>query len=127
MSTFDLSSFATWPRFMKDDRVYPAQILDSSAKIREFVDGLDITGFLTDRKTQSAVIMQLALIGELAKRVSSHVKSSIAIPWKEIAGFRDRAIHDYFQIDLRVAWDTIALDLEPLEKAIGDYLTHHPL
>lgn len=44
------------------------------------------------------------------------------VPWKEIAGFRDRAIHDYYQIDLRIAWDTIALDLEPLTEALRQYL-----
>lgn len=112
---------------MKDDRVYLAQILSSSENIHEFVNGMDNTAFLKDRKTQSAVIMQLALIGELAKRVSAPVKSFIPIPWKEIAGFRDRAIHDYFQIDLQVAWDTIALDLKPLAKAIREYLELHPL
>jgi len=108
---------------MKDDRVYLAQILDSIEKVREFVAGLDNAAFLEDRKTQSAVIMQLALIGELAKRVSPPTRSLINVPWKEIAGFRDRAIHDYFQIDLQVAWDTIALDLEPLAQALREYLT----
>ena len=107
---------------MKDNRVYLAQILDSIEKVREFIGGMDNAAFLEDRKTQSAVIMQLALIGELAKRISAPVKSVIDVPWKEIAGFRDRAIHDYFQIDLQVAWDTIALDLEPLAKALSDYL-----
>ncbi|MBI4085945.1 MAG: DUF86 domain-containing protein [Candidatus Liptonbacteria bacterium] len=66
--------------------------------------------------------MQLALIGELAKRVSEQIKLNIKIPWKEITGFRDRAIHDYYQIDLAVAWNTIALDLEPLAKALREYL-----
>jgi len=61
---------------------------------------MDNAAFLQDRKTQSAVILQLALIGEFAKRVSAPVRASIDIPWKAIAGFRDRAIHDYFQIDL---------------------------
>lgn len=111
---------------MKNDRVYLEQIADCTENIREFVRGMDNAGFLTDRKTQSAVIMQLALIGELAKRVSAAVKSSILVPWKEIAGFRDRAIHDYFQIDLQVAWDTIALDIEPLAKAIREYLNPQP-
>ena len=46
----------------------------------------------------------------------------IDVPWKEISGFRDRAIHDYFQIDLQIAWDTIQLDLEPLVAAIQNYL-----
>jgi uncharacterized protein with HEPN domain len=108
---------------MKDDRVYLQQILDCTRNIREFVAGMDNAAFLKDRKTQSAVILQLALIGELAKRVSAPVKSVIAVPWKEIAGFRDRAIHDYFQVDLQIAWDTIAIDLEPLSVAILEYLT----
>lgn len=111
---------------MKDDRVYLAQILDCIEKIREFAGGMDNAAFLKDRKTQSAVIMQLALIGELAKRVSPAVRAVIPVPWKEVAGFRDRAIHDYFQIDLQVAWDTIALDLEPLEQALRKYLASHP-
>jgi uncharacterized protein with HEPN domain len=111
---------------MKDDRVYLAQILDATNLIRDFVAGMENAAFLKDRKTQSAVIMQFALIGELAKRISAPVKAAIAVPWKEIAGFRDRAIHDYYQIDLQVAWDTIALDLEPLAKAVREYLETHP-
>ena len=107
---------------MKSDRVYLDQILESIGKIRQFVSGMDKADFLKDQKTQSAVIMQLALIGEMAKRVSDGTKSSLNVPWKEIAGFRDRAIHDYYQIDLRIAWDTIALDLEPLERALQEYL-----
>jgi hypothetical protein len=110
---------------MKDDRVYLAQILDAMGKIREFTAEMDCAAFLKDRKTQSAVIMQLAIIGELAKRISAPVKSSIDVPWREIAGFRDRAIHDYYQIDLQIAWDTIALDLDPLEKAVQQYLEAH--
>ncbi len=107
---------------MKSDRVYIEQMLDSIGKIRLFISGMDYSTFLTDQKTQSAVIMQLALIGEMAKRVSDESKSNIEVPWREIAGFRDRAIHDYYQIDLQIAWDTIALDLEPLEKALLEYL-----
>jgi uncharacterized protein with HEPN domain len=66
--------------------------------------------------------MQLALMGELAKRVSADTKSAVNIPWKEIAGFRDRAIHDYYQIDLNIAWDTITLDLGPLVDALRVHL-----
>jgi uncharacterized protein with HEPN domain len=109
---------------MKSDRVYIEQILDSIEKIRLFVSDMDQAAFLNDQKTQSAVIMQLALIGEMAKRVSDATKSSIEVPWREITGFRDRAIHDYYQIDLQIAWDTITLDLDPLEKTLKEYLEH---
>lgn len=107
---------------MKDDRVYLEQIVEATNNIHDFVRGMDLNAFLKDRKTQSAVIMQLALIGELAKRVTPATKAMIDVPWKEISGFRDRAIHDYFQIDLQIAWDTIQLDLEPLVAAIQNYL-----
>ena len=110
----------------KRDRVYLEQILDSARKLRQFVGGMDQAAFLDDQKTQSAVIMQLALIGELAKRVSESTRKAIAVPWREIAGFRDRAIHDYYRIDLQVAWNTIALDLDPLEKALREYLAGQP-
>jgi uncharacterized protein with HEPN domain len=103
---------------MKSDLVYCEQILDAVGKIHLFVEGIDKEAFLKDQKTQSAVIMQLALIGELAKRVSAETKSAVNVPWKEIAGFRDRAIHDYYQIDLNIAWDTINLDLDPLADAL---------
>jgi len=90
---------------MKSDRVYLEQILDAVESIRQFVAGIGQPGFLKDQKTQSAVIMQLALIGELAKRISAPAKSAIDIPWKEIAGFRDRAIHDYYRIDLQICME----------------------
>ena len=107
---------------MKNDRVYLEQILESMEKIRQFVNGMDKDQFLKDQKTQSAVIMQLALIGELAKRVSDETRSKVDVPWKEIAGFRDRAVHDYYQIDLEVAWNTVILDLEPLREKLRKYL-----
>jgi len=107
---------------MKSDRVYCEQIVDAVEKIHQFVQGVDKAAFLTDQKTQSAVIMQLALIGELAKRISADTKAAVDVPWKEIAGFRDRAIHDYYQIDLNVAWDTITLDLDPLVGALRKHL-----
>jgi uncharacterized protein with HEPN domain len=110
----------------KSDRVYLEQILDSARKIRVFVGGMDQAAFMDDQKTQSAVIMQLALIGELAKRVSESTRKAIAVPCREIAGFRDRAIHDYYQIDLQVAWNTIALDLDPLETALREHLAGQP-
>jgi uncharacterized protein with HEPN domain len=106
----------------KDDRVYLEQILDAADKIRRFVGDMDEDEFLNDQKTQSAVIMQLALIGELAKRVSDPTKAVIPVPWRQITGFRDRAIHDYYQIDLQVAWGTILHDLDPLTNAVKAYL-----
>jgi len=107
---------------MKSDDVYLKQILDAVIKIKLFVSGVNSSQFLTDQKTQSAVIMQLALIGELSKKISINTQSQIDLPWKDIAGFRDRAIHDYYQIDLGIVWETISADIPILKKAIEEYL-----
>ena len=107
---------------MKSDDVYLKQVLDAVIKIKLFVSGVNSSQFLTDQKTQSAVIMQLALIGELSKKISINTQSQIDLPWKDIAGFRDRAIHDYYQIDLGIVWETISADIPILKKAIEEYL-----
>ena len=107
---------------MKIDRVYLEQILDSVEKIKSFSRDFTYEQFVKDQKTQSAVIMQLALIGEVAKHVSTETKSQIDLPWKDIAGFRDRAIHDYYQIDLEIVWTTITNDLNILEESLKTLL-----
>lgn len=103
---------------MKKDSVYISQMLESAGKIHSFIGTMNRDEFLRDQKTQSAVIMQLALIGELAKKVSEPTKAKISLPWKDIAGFRDRAIHDYYQVDLDIVWSTASSDLIVLEKAL---------
>lgn len=103
---------------MKSDTLYIAQVCGAVAKIRRYVAGMTYEQFFADDKTQSAVIMQLSLIGELAKRLSQDTKSFIDLPWKEISGFRDIAIHDYFSLDLEIVWKTINTDLEDIETKL---------
>ena len=103
---------------MKTDEVLLAQMRDAVAKIERFTSGMDEPTFRADEKTQSAVIMQLVLIGEIAKQVSEQTKAGIDLPWKEIAGFRDRAIHNYFGIDVSIVWQTVQDDIPPLKAAL---------
>ena len=100
---------------MKDEKVYIEQMLDSVAKIEAFTRDMKKEDFMEDAKTQSAVIMQLAVIGELVKKISLKTMESSDIPWKDIAGFRDRAIHHYFGMDLNVIWDTVLMDVPVLK------------
>ena len=103
---------------IKNDKVYTDQILDSIRKIELFVNGIDKENFSENQLVQSAVIMQLTLIGEVSKKISDDLKKTVALPWKEIAGFRDKAIHNYFDINLDVVWDTIIIDLPPLKEGL---------
>jgi uncharacterized protein with HEPN domain len=100
---------------MKSDAVYIAQLCAAVKKVRTYVGEMSYEQFLADEKTQSAVIMQLSLVGELAKRLSQETKDPIDLPWKEIAGFRDVAIHDYFSLDIDIVWKTISTDLVRIE------------
>ena len=103
---------------MKSDRLYIDQILDSIRKAESYVRGLNKESFLTDEKTQSAAILQLTLIGEISKKISDETKSKFDIPWKEIIGFRDRAIHNYFEVNLNIVWDTLNGDIPILKKEL---------
>lgn len=106
---------------MKDDKVYIQQILDAVRKIESFTAGTDRPTLGADEKTQSAVIMQLMLIGEISKKISTKTKISIDLPWKDIAGFRDKAVHDYFEMDLDVVWNTIIADIPVLKSKLQKY------
>jgi len=103
---------------MKDDSVYINQMLESVGKISSFTKDLNRDDFFADAKTQSAVIMQLLLVDEVSKKVSEKTKSSVDLPWKDIAGFRDRAIHNYFEIDLDVVWNTLLSDIPELAEKL---------
>ena len=96
---------------MKDDRIYLLHIRDAIQQILEYtVAGQE--SFLSDRKTQDAVVRNLEIIGEASKRLSSSLKDAHPdISWKPIAGMRDKLIHDYFGINLKLVWDVVERDL----------------
>jgi uncharacterized protein with HEPN domain len=75
------------------DRLFLKHILDAISDIESFTaDGR--VGFMADRKTQSAVVRQLEIMGEAVKNLSATLTASeSAVPWRQIAGTRDRLIH----------------------------------
>lgn len=103
---------------MKDDKVYVVQTLDALAKIEAFTDGVTFDAFNENQEKQSAVILQLAIIGEISKRFSDDFKNRVDLPWREIAGFRDMAIHDYLSLDLERVWNTVKDDIPRLKNTL---------
>ncbi|MBI4647320.1 MAG: DUF86 domain-containing protein [Bacteroidia bacterium] len=70
---------------------------------------------------QDAVIRQLEIIGEATKKISDNLKEKHPdIPWKDIAGMRDKLIHDYIDIDLSVVWKTASEDVPFLKNLLND-------
>jgi hypothetical protein len=75
--------------------------------------------FIRDEKTIDAVIRNLEVVGEAAKNVPEEIRQKYPqIPWKEVAGMRDRLIHAYFGVDLEIVWQTIVSDLPKLESEL---------
>ena len=103
---------------MKSDKLYVDQILDSIQKIESYTKDVSKDDFLANSLVQSGVIMQLILIGEVSKKISEEMKSKTDLPWKNIAGFRDRAVHDYFELDLEFIWLTLQEDLSHLKNTL---------
>jgi uncharacterized protein with HEPN domain len=92
---------------VKDDGVYHAHILQAIERIESYIGAGGHT-FHEDTKTQDAVIRNLQIIGEAAKKISPETQArSPDVPWRDIAGLRDRVVHHYFGVSLDIVWDVV--------------------
>ena len=108
---------------MKDDRVYLAHISDAVARILDYTSaGKDV--FFSDTKTQDAVVRNLEIIGEAAKNVSDDLRSKHSdIPWRRLAGMRDKLIHEYFGVNLTIVWEVVEHELPKLGAQVTEILS----
>jgi len=99
---------------VKDDRLYLGHIREAAERIQLFSqDGED--HFRKDLRTQDAIVRNLQVMGEAVKRISAETRGEHPeIPWKDIAGMRDRVVHDYFGISLDIVWDVVVRHIPPL-------------
>jgi uncharacterized protein with HEPN domain len=108
---------------LPDDRLYLQHILDAITRIESHVAGVDRAGFDSSPLVQDAVVRQLEIIGEAAKHLSTQLRdSSGSIPWRKIAGMRDKLIHDYMGVDWESVWLTVQDDLGPLKRSVEKLL-----
>ncbi len=107
---------------MKDSNIYLKDIADKAKEAIQYCDNMTEEDFLRDGKTQSAIILKLIVIGEEARKLTEEIKSQINLPWRMIIGFRNMAVHEYFDIDLTQVWNTVQSDLPDLIKKVDDYI-----
>ena len=92
-----------------------ADLIRACSRVVEFTTGIDKIKFDGDTQLISAVSFQIAVLGEAAKRVSGELQSRHPeIPWRKIAGMRDRLIHGYHDIDIEELWNTAIRDVPAL-------------
>lgn len=109
----------------RSDRELIQDIVECCRRVSTYIERSGYDDFLQDHKTQDAVIRNIEIIGEAVKLISDSLKKSNPhISWKEIAGTRDKLIHDYFGVNIDVVWNIAKTDLpvfaEELEKILQE-------
>ncbi len=106
---------------MKDDFAYIEHILLSIKKVLDFIKDTDKTGFENNIMLQDAVIRNIEIIGEASKKISQNFKDQYSeIPWREMAGMRDKLVHDYLGVDIDVIWETVTTDIPLLNDLLSN-------
>jgi uncharacterized protein with HEPN domain len=103
----------------RDSSVYLEDMLTALGRIRSYTQHMDEATFRADLRTLDAVLRNLEVIGEAAKRLPADLQARAPeVEWRKITGMRDFIAHAYFEVDLAIVWDVVAHKLEPLERSV---------
>ena len=94
------------------DREFLSDIREAIRRVGAYIAGMTYELFLTDTRTQDAIIRNLEIIGEATKKLSEELRTKHPeVPWKSMAGARDRLTHHYFGVNLDIVWQIATAEL----------------
>jgi uncharacterized protein with HEPN domain len=103
----------------REDKDFVLDMYQACQRILEYTQGMNFEEFLKDQKTIDAVVRNIEILGEAAKRVSRSLKEKYSfIEWREIARTRDKLIHHYFGVDVAVVWTILSNDVPALKDKL---------
>ena len=107
----------------RDIRDYLVDMGEAVENILEFTANMTYDIFCSDKKTVYAVTRCFEILGEAAKHVDEDVRLEFpSVPWRMIAGMRDKLIHEYFGIALEIVWNAVQEDVPVLQKDLAPVL-----
>jgi uncharacterized protein with HEPN domain len=105
----------------RNDAEFVDDIKEAIQRIERYTAGLTLDTFLADTKTQDATVRNLEIIGEAVKGLSSDFrKQHRAVKWQDIAGMRDRLIHNYAGVNWEIVWDVLQTKLPELRRQLEE-------
>lgn len=105
---------------MRDEGLYLEDILEAAQFVHEFIHDVTEDEFLESDLLQSAVVHKLTIIGEAAARIPETTRIRYPrINWRSIVGFRNLAVHVYYELDWGLVWTTATTQLDDLTEQVG--------
>ena len=103
--------------------LYLQDIVVAADHIASYVEGVPHNQFEVDQMRIDAVIRNLQIIGEAVKKIPNSIQKRYSnIPWREIAGLRNRVTHVYFDVDINIIWDVVHSELPLLKTQIQEII-----
>ena len=111
----------------RTDADFVNDIQEAIQHVRTYIAGMKYEAFVADKKTQDAVIRNIEIIGEATKHISEQTrKINTKIPWKQMAGVRDRLIHHYFGVNIDIVWQIAEFELPSVLSMLERMLPDDP-